>query len=117
MKCQAFGADPGSNSEVNAKIGGKSCVYFRKMTKKLMRFVAFNSEQIVTSDRAFMPRKLLTMRRECGMLVARQLMPQAWAAAAARIPHPQRLVVKRPWNKCDLARVKFDLLKGRCVYF
>jgi len=36
------------------------------------------------------------------MLVARQLMPQAWAAAAARIPHPQRLVVKRPWNKCGL---------------
>ena len=82
-----------------------------------MLSVAITSEQMVTSDRAFMPRKLLTMRRECGMLVARQLRPQAWGAAAARIPHSQRLVVKRPWNKCDLTRFKFDLLKGRCVYF
>ena len=35
------------------------------------------------------------------MLVARQLMPQACAAAAAGIPHPQRLVVKRRGINAD----------------
>jgi hypothetical protein len=47
---QDFLLEISSNLEVIAKTGGKSCIYFRKMTKILMGFVAFTSEQILTVD-------------------------------------------------------------------
>ena len=50
-----------SNSEVNAKIVGKSCVYFRKKNSFFLALLRLLLNKIVTSDRAFMPRKLLTM--------------------------------------------------------